>query len=168
MASSGVLNFSNFIGGPDEIQVENIFPSTQKTLQYNFGQSIEGWTFSVDYQTIVVDTLQFNRMTNKPNFTNSTVIGFFPKVEITGEYVPEVIDAALGTVKIHIPANMYQGPILPDARKNVPIVVFSVTWQDSSTPARINSHRWALVQCWEPDVAVGDPTTDVEYTAIGE
>lgn len=168
MASAGVLNFSNFIGGPDEIQVENIFPSTQKALQYDFGQDITGWTVTADYQTIVVDTLQFNRLTNKPNFANSVVIGTFPKVDITGAFEPVITDAPNGKAKIYLPANMYSGPILPDARKNVPIVVFSVTWQDSSTPARINSHRWALVQCWEPDVVAGDPTTDVDYTAIGE
>ena len=61
---------------------------------------------------------------------------------------------------------MYTGPIIPDARQNVPITVFSLTWSDASTPAQINSHRWALIQCWEPDVAVGDPTLAAGYTAL--
>ena len=61
---------------------------------------------------------------------------------------------------------MYAGPIIPDARQNVPITVVAVTWTDNQTPANINTHRWALIQSWEPDVAVGDPTLAVGYTAL--
>lgn len=162
----GVLNFQQYIGGPDQVQVENIFPSNQKTLIYNFNQDITGWTFAADYQTLVVDQISFNRNTNKPNFSDSSVIGSFAKVEVGGGLVPEVVNAALGTVKVHIPAAMYAGPIIPDARQNVPITVFAFTWTDDATPAQINTHRWALIQCWEPDVTVGDPTLAVGYTAL--
>lgn len=172
----GVLNFQQYVGGPDSVQVENIFPSNQKSLIYTFtddaGDPVDltGWTFSADYQTIVVDTISFNRTTNKPNFADSTVIGSFAKVEVSslggGAYVPTVYDAANGKVKVHLPAGMYSGPIIPDARQNVPITVFSLTWTDDSTPAQIQSHRWALVQCWEPDVVIGDPTDDAGYTAL--
>ena len=65
---AGVLNFQQYIGGPDQVKVEQIFPSTQKTLLYNFGQDITGWTFAVDHQTIVVDTVTFNRNSGQPNF----------------------------------------------------------------------------------------------------
>jgi len=169
---AGVLNFQQYIGGPDSVQVENIFPSNQKTLVYTFKDSagaalnLTGWTFAADYQTIVVDTITFNRNTNKPNFADSTVVGSFAKVEVTGATVPTVIVAANGTLKVHLPAGMYAGPIIPDARKNVPITVFSLTWTDASTVSQINSQRWALVNCWEPDVAVGDPTLAAGYTAI--
>jgi hypothetical protein len=61
---------------------------------------------------------------------------------------------------------MYAGPIIPDARQNVPITVFSLTWTDTSTPAQINSMRWALVNCYEPDVTIGDPTQASGYTAL--
>lgn len=168
----GILNFQQYIGGPDSVQVENIFPSNQKTLIYTFKDDagapldINGWTFAADYQTIVIDEIAFNRNTNKPNFANSTVVGSFAKVEVTGGLVPSIISAAAGTVKVNLPANMYTGPIIPDARKNVPITVFSLTWTDASTPAQINSHRWALVNCWEPDVVVGDPTLSGGYTAL--
>lgn len=168
----GVLNFQQYIGGPDSVQVENIFPSNQKTLVYTFNDSegnpvdLTGWTFTADYQTLVIDEIAFNRNTNKPNFANSTVIGSFAKVEVSGDTAPAIITAAAGTVKVHFPAGMYAGPIIPDARKNVPITVFSLTWTDDSTPAQINSHRWALVQCWEPDVTIGDPTAAVGYTAL--
>ena len=169
---AGILNFQQYIGGPDSIQVEQIFPSNQKTLVYTFKNDanvaidLTGWTFTADYQTIVVDEIAFNRSTNKPNFANSTVIGSFAKVEIASPFAPTVINAAAGTVKVNFPAGMYAGPIIPDARKNVPITVFSLTWSDNSTPAQINSHRWCLVNCYEPDVAIGDPITAVGYTAL--
>lgn len=162
----GVLNFNQYIGGPDQIKVEQVFPSNQKTLIYNFGVDVTGWTFSADYQTLVVDAVTFNRNTGQPNFANSSVIGSFAKVEVTGGSAPSVISAAAGTVKVVIPAGLYTGPIIPDARQNVPITVFSLTWSDSSTPAQINSHRWALIQCWEPDVVVGDPVLAAGYTAL--
>ena len=163
---SGVLTIGQYLGGPDDVIVEQAFPSSQKTLVYNFNTDITGWTFSADYQTIVVDTVQFSRATGQPNFTASTVIGTFPKVEVTGSYVPEVVNAALGTVKVHFPANMYSGAIIPDARKNVPIVIYSFTWTDNNTPAQTQSHRTALVMAWEPDVVAGDPTLEADYDAI--
>lgn len=169
---AGILNFQQYIGGPDSIQVEQIFPSNQKTLVYTFKDdagvaiNLTGWTFTADYQTIVVDEIAFNRSTNKPNFANSTVIGSFAKVEIASPYAPTIINASAGTVKVNFPAGMYTGPIIPDARKNVPITVFSLTWSDNSTPAQINSHRWCLVNCYEPDVAIGDPITAAGYTAL--
>ena len=163
---AGILNFSQYVGGPDQVQVEQVFPSNQKTLVYNFGQDVTGWTFTADYQTIVVDTVAFNRNTVQPNFGGSSVIGSFPKVDITGGMAPSVVSAAAGTVRVHLPAAMYTGPIIPDARQNVPITIFSLTWSDASTPAQIQTHRWALIQCWEPDVAVGDPTQDSAYVPL--
>jgi hypothetical protein len=71
-----------------------------------------------------------------------------------------------GTVDITIPTNLYTGAILPDARKNVPITIVSVTWTDASTPAQINTHRWAFIQCYEPGVNPGDPVNEATYTAI--
>ena len=163
---AGILDFQQYIGGPDAVQVEQIFPSNQRTLIYNFGQDVTGWTFTADYQTLVIDTVAFNRTTGKPNFSNSTVIGSFAKVDVSGEFIPAVISASAGTVKVHLPADMYTGAIIPDARQNVPVTVFALTWTDDSTPAQINTHRWALVQCWEPDVTVGDPTEEVGYAAL--
>jgi hypothetical protein len=110
--------------------------------------------------------VQFNRNTGQPNFANSKVVGTFAKVDITGDNAPAVVSTSLGTVKVHLPAAMYTGPIIPDARQNVPITIFAVTWSDNSTPAQINTHRWALIQCWEPDVTPGDPTLAVGYTAL--
>lgn len=169
---AGVLNFQQYIGGPDSVQVEQIFPSNQKTLIYTFKDSagqplnLTGWTFAADYQTIVVDQVAFNRNTGQPNFSNSTVIGSFAKVEVVSPFAPTIINATQGTVKVNFPAGMYTGPIIPDARQNVPITIFSLTWSDTSTPPQVSTSRFALIQCWEPDVAVGDPTTAQGYTAL--
>lgn len=163
---AGILNFQQYVGGPDQVKVEQVFPSNQRTLLYDFAQDISGWSFAVDYQTIVVDEVTFNRNTGQPNFSNSRVIGSFAKQELSGDNAPDVVSSSLGTVKVYFPAAMYTGPIIPDARQNVPITVVAVTWSDNQTPANVNTHRWALIQCWEPDVTVGDPTLAVGYTAL--
>lgn len=163
---AGVLDFAEYIGGADNILIEQIFPSTQRTLVYNFGQDITGWTFELDHQTLVVDPLTFNRQTGEPNFATSQVIGFFPKVEIDEEVYVQIGNAATGIVNITLPGGLYSGPILPDARSRVPITIVGVTWTTDSTPAQVNTHRIALIQCWEPDVTTGDPTSDADYQAI--
>ena len=163
---AGILSFDQYIGGADQIKVEQVFPKNQKTYVYNFNQNITGWTFELDQQTLVVDSVQFNRNSGQPNFSNSQVIGYFPKAEITGNV--SVTNASTGLVNVTFPANMYTGPIIPDARQNVPITVVALTWTDTQTPAQINTHRWALVQCWEPDVTPGDPvsSTNPLYQAL--
>lgn len=163
---AGILDFEDYIGGADEIQIAQIFPSTQKTYLYDFNVNITGWTFEMDHQTIVVDRVTFDRNTGEPNFANSVVKGFFAKAEIaTGTYVT-VTDAVNGMVSITIPGGLYTGPILPDARQNVPITIVGITWTTNSVPAQINTHRWAFIQSWEPDVTTGDPTLANGYTAI--
>ena len=163
---AGVLNFQQYIGGPDQVKVEQVFPSDQKTLIYNFDRDTTGWTVTADYQTIVVDRVSFNRSTGQPNFSDSTVIGSFAKAELTGNAAPVAANVTAGTYYVYFPSTMYTGPIIPDARKNVPITVLAVTWRDANTPAQVSSHRWALIQCWEPDVEVGDPTLATGYTAL--
>jgi hypothetical protein len=160
---AGVLNFSQYLGGPDNINIEQTFPSTQRTLQYNFAYNVTNWTWRVDQQTIVVDTMTFDRVTGTPNFANSRVIGYFPEQNILNTDVADsdyltVENIVSGVVNITLPTEMYTGPILPDARANVPITVVSVEWTDAGTPPQINSHRWAFIQCWEPTVTPGDPT----------
>jgi hypothetical protein len=163
---AGVLSFSQYLGGPDDINIEQIFPSTQRTFNYNFARDITGWTFNIDQQTIVVDEVAFDRNTGAPNFANSTVIGYYPFEQITtSSYVTNRVDAT-GLVAITTPTGMYDGPILPDARKNVPITIVGVTWTDTASPPQINTHRWAFIQSWEPGVPPGDPTLDEAYISI--
>lgn len=165
---AGVLNFQQFIGGPDQVKVEAQFPSTQRTMQYNFGQNITGWTFELDHQTIVVDTVAFDRNTGEPNFSTSRVIGYFPKVEIDVATYVSIVNTSTGLVNITIPANMYAGPILPDARKDVPLTIVGVTWKTGGNINQIQTHRWVFIQNWEPDVTPATPTgsTNPLYTAI--
>ena len=161
---SGVLSFSDYLGGPDNIQVEQIFPSTKRTYAYNFNTNITGWTWAIDYQTLVVNPVTYDR-NGVPNFSSSQVIGFFPKVDAPVDATTiNVVNAALGTVNITIPGNMYTGALIPDARKNVPITIVGITWTTATTPTQINSHRWAFIQCYEPDVAIGNPILENNYT----
>lgn len=168
---AGVLTFDQYIGGADDLIIEQAFPSTQRSVVYNYGTDITGWTFSADFQTIVVDSVSFNRYTGEPNFANSKVIGSFAKREVVhppfdAGLVPQSINDALGQVKVSFPAEMYPGPIIPDARKNVPIVVFAFTWNVASVPTQTFTHRWAFIQCYEPDVEIGDPTEDPDYIPL--
>ena len=166
---AGILSFQQFLGGPDAVIVEAIFPSTQKTLTYNFGQNITGWTFAGAQQTIVVDTITFDRNTGAPNFATSKVIGSFPEASISSSHIV-VADATTGIVNFTIPANMYTGPIVPDARLNVPMTIVDFTWTTGSgTNATTNSHRLAYIQNWEPGVIAGNPTSSSNpaYTAFG-
>ena len=87
-------------------------------------------------------------------------------LDITGSLVPEIINAATGTVKVTFPAAMYTGPIIPDARKNVPIVIFGFTWNIAATPTQTFTHRWAFIQCYEPDVAIANPVLDPAFVAL--
>jgi hypothetical protein len=163
---AGLLDFSQYIGGADNLQTEAAFPSTQRTVVYNYGQSISGWTFSLDYQTVVVDTIAYDRNTGAPNFANSKIIGTFPSGNITTATYVRVVSTSSGTVSITFPGNLYSGPIIPDARSHNPITVIGVTWRDNNTPPQVNTHRWAFIQSWEPGVTPGDPVLENNYTAI--
>jgi len=164
---AGVLNFSQYLGGPDNVQCEQIFPSTQRKLQYNFGVDITGWSFFLKQQVIVVDTVTFDRTTGQPNFSGSTVIGYFAETSINTGTFTTVVNASQGKINITVPGGLYTGPILPDARKNVPIMIYTVGWQDVGVPVpQVDSHRWAFILCYEAGVTPTDPTADSGYTAI--
>jgi hypothetical protein len=173
---AGVLTISSYLGGPDNVQAEAIFPGDQKILQYDFPEAITSWGFKVTAQTIVVNPVTFDRA-GEPNFASSEVIGYFPVTTIadttdgsTSTYVRPVNNVN-GTINIVVPKNVYTGPILPDARQNVPITVIAVSWTGvvdgvTNTPAPTNTHRWAFIQSWAPGVTPGDPTDAAGFVAI--
>jgi hypothetical protein len=163
---ASVLDFSQYIGGYDEVQIESSFPSTQKTIVYNFQQNITGWTFLLDYQTVVADTISYDRNTGDPNFSSTKIIGTFPSGSVNTATYVSVISASSGTVKVTIPGNLYSGPILPDARTHNPITIVGFTWTTADTPPQVQTHRWALIQSYEPGVTPGDPILANNYTAI--
>lgn len=165
---AGLLQFNQYIGGADNVKLEQVFPSTQKTVAYNFGQDITGWSFSMDYQTIVIDSMSYDRVTGDPNFANSSVIGSFPSgVVSTATYIA-VTNTSSGVVSVTFPGGLYDGPVLPDARTHIPITIVGFTWQDASNPPQINTNRWAFLQCYEPGVVPADPVNDPAYTPISE
>jgi hypothetical protein len=163
---ASVLDFSQYIGGYDNVQVESTFPSSQKTIVYNFQQNITGWTFLLDYQTVVADTVAYDRNTGAPNFSSTKILGTFPSGVINTSTYVQVINASSGTVAVTIPANLYTGPIIPDARSHNPITVVGFTWRTADTPPQIQTHRWALLNSWESGVTPGDPVLDNNYTPI--
>lgn len=160
------LALAQYIGGADQIQVEVTFPSTQRTLVYDFQQDITGWSFLLDYQTVVADTITYDRSTGEPNFASSSLIGTFPRGVVNTSTYISVLDASSGTVAVTIPGELYTGPIIPDARSHTPITIVGFTWTSGSVPAQIATHRWALLNSWEPGVTAGDPILDNDYTAI--
>ena len=163
---ASLLDFSQYIGGQDNIQTEVTFPSSQKTVVYDFGQDISNWAFKLDYQTVVVDTIAYDRNTGAPNFASSSVIGTFPGGVVSTSTYISVLSAGSGTVAVTLPGGLYTGPIIPDARSHTPITIFGFTWTTSSTPAQVDTHRWALLMTYEPGVTPGDPVLAQNYTAV--
>jgi len=164
--SGRVLDFKQYVGGMDNVIVEEMVPSQQQTYRYDYGIDISNYSFELSSQTLVVDTLTYDRVTGEPNFTDSTVTGYFANVDFGAGNI-NVVSAGAGTVDITIPAQRYTGNIIPDARSTVPISVVSVKWTTTdTTPPTTNSHRWAILERYEPDVTPGNPTLEAGYTAI--
>jgi hypothetical protein len=53
------------------------------------------------------------------------------------------------------------------------MIAFSTPCCDTSTltttntsPTQTNSHRWAFIQCYEPDVDIGNPILSAGFTAL--
>lgn len=163
--SGRLLDFKSYIGGADNVLTVEMFPSTQKTYSYDYGSDVSTYTFEADYQTLVLDTVAYDRATGDPNFTGTNITGFFANAEIAGGYI-DTSQAASGSVRFTIPAQRYTGSIIPSARENVPATVVSFKWTDPGTSVT-NSHRYLILERWEPDVAPGDPTLDAAFTKLG-
>jgi len=165
--SGRLLDFQKYIGGSDNVQVIEKFPSEQQTFTYDFNVDITNYTFELDAQTIVVDTLTYDINTGDPNFTTSNVSGYFANVDVGAANVSNRNNSA-GTVNITVPSNLYSGNVIPDARTNVAITIFSVAWTDTGvTPNTTNAHRWAILERYKPgDTNIGDPTDSAGFTAL--
>jgi len=161
-----LLSFKDYIGGADNVQVVEMTPSTQRTFRYDYGANVAQYSFEADMQTIVVDTLAYDTATGNPNFTTSNVLGSFANAEIGNANIVTT-QAATGLIDFTIPKNRYTGNIIPDARSNVAITVVSFKWTDTSvTPNTTEGHRWAILERYEPDVIIGQPTFSTGFTAI--
>jgi len=167
---SRLLDWKQFVGGTDNVISLSMFPAEQKSFTYNFGSSVAGFTFDLDYQTVVIDAVSFDRNTGSPNYTQSNVLGFFDVQQVDVATYIDDSDAANGNITVTIPANRYTGKILPDARTKVATTCVSFKWTDTSTPAITNIHRYIVTETYTAEVPIGDPTTETSaqggYTAI--
>ena len=158
--SGRLLDFKSYIGGVDNVQVIELFPSNQKSYTYSFGgNNISGYSWKLDWQSVLLDTVTYDRTTGNPNFADTTVTGYFDNLTTITEPNANIdtTNAATGTVVITIPDDRYTGQLLPNARSNVVMTVFSVEWTTDDTPPQTELHRWAILERWEPEVTPGDP-----------
>ena len=165
--SGRLLSFSQYLQSADNVKVIELFPRSQKNFTYDFGTDVSTYTFTADYQSLLVDEITYNRDSGEPNFTSSNMIGYFNNVtSVPGANINDG-DASIGQVVLTIPEQRYTGPLLPNARDNVVMTVLSFQWDTGTTPVQKDSHRWAIIERWEPEVTVGDPILSNTFIAIG-
>lgn len=153
-----VLSAAQYLAGADNVYVLEAFARSQKRFSYNFGEDISGYTFTCDFQSILLDQVSYARTgTGEPDFENTNVIGYFNNYStVTGaffQYYP--VD---GLTWFTIPAYRYTGKLLPHAKNNVVATVVSVEWVTPDGDSE--AHRYVILERWEPGVEVGDPTTN--------
>jgi len=168
---SRLLDWKSFIGGADNVIAMDMFPQEQQQFTYQFGAvDVSTYTWDIDYQTVVIDQVAFNRNTGEPNYTDSTVTGYFTAQQANVAAYVNTTDAANGNVTVTIPSQRYTGKILPNSRLKVPTTVFSVKWTDGNTPSATNLHRYIISERYTAEVPIGDPTTEASaqggFTAI--
>ena len=163
-----VLSFKQYVGGADNVQVIEMFPKSQKTFSYNFAdQDVSGYTFSLDYQSIMLDSVAYDNITGNVNFTSTSVTGYFDNyASANASTYINTASAASGIVSLTIPENRYSGNILPNARSNVVMTVASFEWETDDTPVQKELHRWAIIERWEPQVTPGDPAENTSPAFI--
>jgi hypothetical protein len=165
--SGRLLSFSQFLGGADNVKVIEMFPSTTKVYSYNFAQDITSWTFGSTYQSLLLDSVTYDRVTGLPNFTETNVLGYWPSY--TDPTPTTITDVLNGSVDYRIKADRYTGAIFPNARENVVMTVASFTWNSPNGSATdTDSHRWAIIERYLPgDSTPGDPSLDASYIPYG-
>jgi len=165
--SGRILDFSQYIGGADNVKVIELFPKSQKAYTYGFGQDVSTYTFSADVQTIVLDQVSYDRTTGEPNFADTLVIGYLPNTaNIDANTYIDTSLAASGNVTFTIPAESYTGNITPSTRTNVVMSVVSFEWTTADTPVQVDLHRWAILERWEPGVTPGSPLDEPTYVSL--
>ena len=167
--SGRLLDFKSYLGGADNVLVEEMFPRDQKTFNYNFANAdVSSYTFSADYQSLLLSTVTYDRTTGLPNFAETTVSGYFTNTaNITGTYI-NVTDAANGNVKFTIPENRYTGNMIPSARTNVVATVVSFEWATAETPPQKQRHRYCVLERFDPEVGKvpGEPNLEANFVAL--
>ena len=175
--SGRLLTFSQYLGGADNVKVIECFGSTSKTFKYTFGTSVTGWSFSSNYQSLLLDKVTYDRNTGEPNFTDTNILGYWPeRTDLGGDNtnggitIPNLND---GDVYFNIKADRYTGQLFPNARENVVMTVVGLTWDmadlDVNTQGTTESHRWGIIERYIPGPtnAVGDPALDPLFIPYG-
>ena len=164
-----VLSFKDYIGGADNVQVVEMLPKQSKKYVYDFGTDVSTYSFLVDFSTVVLSNVAYDRVTGDPNFTDTLVKGYLGNSSYTVDpatYV-DTTNAATGLVGFTIPPDRYLGFIYPDARTNVVMTIMEFAWTDTSvTPNTTDSHRWAILERYTADVVAGDPTSGSNVPAF--
>lgn len=170
--SGRLLDFSQYLGGADNVKVIEMFPRDRKAFTYNFNTNVSAYTFTGDYQTLLLDNVAYDRVTGLPNLTDTTVIGYFTNTaNVTvgsGNYDIDTSQDSTGYIKLTIPDNRYTGNVIPNARTLVPCTVLSFEWEDNSTPPQKQRHRYAILERFDPTVGKvpGDPRDEANYVAL--
>ena len=167
--SGRLLSFSQYLGGGDNVKIEERFPNDQKTFTYNYANTdVSGYTFTADFQNILISSITYDRTTGNPNFTDSTVTGYFgAAANISGSNI-NTTNANTGIIKFTIPSDLYTGNVIPDARSNVVATVVSFQWQTNDTPPQKDRHRWVLLNIYVPLIGKvpKDPANESNFVKI--
>lgn len=150
--AGNLLSFKNYIGGSDNVQIIELFPRSQKTFTYDFGANVSGYSFTADFQSIVLDSVTYDRTTGNPSLSATNVKGYFTNTANVSGSMIDTTSAATGVVKLTIPKNRYTGNVIPNARADVVCTVLSFQWVTNDSPVQQDSHRWAIFERFEPEV----------------
>jgi hypothetical protein len=168
--SGRLLSFSQYIGGADGVKVLEMFPGDQRAFTYNFNNAdVSGYTFSADYQSILLSDVTYSTASGEPNFTTTTVSGYFTNTaNVNAATYINTVSAGSGLVTLTIPADRYTGNVMPNARANVVCTVLSFQWETIDTPPQKQRHRYAILERFDPKVGrvPGDPASESNFVAL--
>ena len=75
--SGRLLDFKTYLGGAASVQVIEMFPNDQKSFVYDYNTDVSGYTFSADYESILLDTVTYDRVSGNINLADTNVTGYF-------------------------------------------------------------------------------------------
>lgn len=162
--ANGVLDYKRYLQTLQTItDIGGTFPSSQRTYLATIDGNAHNsaFTATIEWNTVLIDQVDYNRYTKQPIFDNSTIIGYFPGGS-TSQYT---------TATISLPAFMYNGPVLPGGVEYVPLTVVNVTWTGGTMPAGgvqtpTFQHQLAFLQNWEPGIEIRNPWDDFNVEVI--
>ncbi len=167
--SGRLLDFKSYIGGADNVVVQEMFPGDQQTFQYDFGGiDLTSYTFTADYQSLLLSSVAYDRVTGDVNFAETTVSGYFTNTANISPSFIDLTNAGTGVIGLTIPADRYTGNVLPNARTNVVATVLSFEWETGDTPPQKQRHRYCILERFDPTVGKvpGDPSLEANFISL--